>query len=213
LIERSGASTSAIAVTFCKVMSTSEAHQKAATTSPDRSGEAAGYAEAVERFAEINRSLAAIGEGVRVPRARRLGAWRDLMATVSNAKAAGLLTLETKAAQLQAAEGRPLTFCFGRICKVHELKQLVDAEVVWGDGCGVVFVDSVTSSRPIFVRYCTACGASKQRRRAAIIARLTATVWAERVPVAGGWRLTCTGCGERFFTPTPQRRRCDNCRH
>jgi hypothetical protein len=142
---------------------------------------------------------------------------------MSEAMKAGLLKLEVKDAQLEASDSDPLTFCFGRVLRAPELKYLLDdtsgerfkdgPPMIWGDGCGVVFVDSVTPSRPVFRRYCSTCGESRSRRRAKVVDRVEAAVWAERVPALGGWRLACSGCGERFFATTPQRRRCDRCRH
>lgn len=169
------------------------------------------YAATARRFAKVEAVLAAVGEGAHVPRAQRIRIWHEMMDLIG--ERAQLSTLEAKRAQLEAAGGRPLTFCFGQICRVPELKSLVDAEIVWGDGCGVVFVDSVTTSRPVFARYCKACRKGKRKRRRALIDRLTATVWDERVEVAYGWRITCRGCRERFFSPTAQRRRCDRCSH
>jgi hypothetical protein len=199
--------------TFCEVMTASETPRKAPQISADRTGEDAIYASAVTRFVEIYDFLAALGAGASVPLGQRMKVWQDFMSQVGGA--AKLSPIEAKRAQLEASAGRPLTFCFGRICRVPELKQLVDAKIVWGDGCGVVFADSVTSSRPVFRRYCSACGKSKgrQRRREDIIDRVSAMVWSERLPALGGWRVTCSNCGERFFARTPQRRRCDNCRH
>jgi hypothetical protein len=192
----------------------SESQRGARGTSPRKRGEVEGYADVVARFGEINEQLAAIGEGSMVPRGQRLKIWQNRKALLAQARDAGLLNLEAKCAQLEASDGRPLTFCFGYVRRVSELKPHIDAEIVWGDGCGVVFVDSVTSSRPVFASYCAVCQAKgKARRRADIVARSAAAVWKERLPVAGGWRSTCTGCGERFFATMPQRSRCDRCQH
>src|SRR5215213_173735 len=181
-------------------MATSETARKDPETSTDRSREAAIYAAAVGRFAEIHAYLVAVGVGARVPRGQRLRVWRAVQTQIGND--AQLATSEAKRAQIEASGGRPLTFCFGRICRVPPLKQLVGAEIVWGDGCGIVVPDSTESRRgPIFARYCSACGESKQRRHETVIARLAATVWSGRMRVTGGWRVTCSGCSERFFTP------------
>jgi hypothetical protein len=101
-----------------------------------------------------------------------------------------------------------------RIRRVSELKGIVDAEIVWGDGCGLVFADLDTESRTVFDRYCESCRRKgKKLRRAEIVSRVSAAVRNERLPAIGGWRATCSNCGDRFFTTTPQRRRCDRCRH
>jgi hypothetical protein len=192
-------------------MATSEAHWKAQKTSPDKSGEF--YELAVTRFALIHEMLTAIGEGNALPRALRLKTWEALELARDP-----LGSVEAKRAQIEASGGRPLTFCFGRRRhrRITELRLLIDAEIAWGflgDGCGAVFADSVTDSRPVFARYCQVCREkSEPRRRTEILARATATREG-RFAVSGGWRLTCSGCGERFFATTPQRRRCDHCRH
>jgi len=191
-------------------MATSEARRKAPRASPDTSRDAAIYAKAVAQFAEINTRLSLIGEGNYVPRGQRLTIWTALREAVDR-----LSPLEAKRAQGEASSERPaLTFCFGHVCRVEELRQVVDAEIVWGDGCGIVFPDSATDSRPVFARYCSACGEKgRHRRRSDIVARVAGMVWSERVPVLDGWRVTCSQCGQRFFAETPQRRRCDTCRH
>jgi hypothetical protein len=201
---------SSLAARLCDVMATSETARKGPKTSADRSGDAAIYAEAVAQFAEINTRLSLIGEGNFVPRGQRLTIWTALRETADR-----LSSLEAKRAQLEASNERPaLTFCFGHVCRVEELRQVVDAEIVWGEGCGIVFPDSVTDSQPVFARYCSACGEKgRHRRRLDIVARVAGMVWSERVPVLGGWRVTCSRCGRRFFAEAPQRRRCDTCRH
>jgi ribosomal protein L33 len=95
-------------------------------------------------------------------------------------------------------------------------KQVVDTDIAHtpaGDGCGVVFADSVSLQRPVFSRYCPDCRRKPGGRfRYEILMRCVAAC-SGRIAVSGGWRLTCSGCGERFFATTPQRRRCDQCRH
>jgi hypothetical protein len=190
-------------------MATSEAHRKASQTSPDRSGDL--YLAAVAQFAAIQEFLVRVGEGYALPRVQRPKVTEAI-------KLAGdaLSTREAKRAQIEAAGGRPLTVCFGRDHH-RRIPEMVAAEIAWGffgDGCGVVFSDSVTDSRPVFARYCSVCREKPEtRRRSEIVARTAAAVWDGRVSVAGGWRLSCRGCGERFFSDTPQRRRCDNCQH
>jgi hypothetical protein len=192
-------------------MATSEARRKAPRASPDKSGDF--YIAAVAEFAAIQEFLVRVGEENAVPRALR----PRVMEAIKQAGDA-LSTREAKLAQIEAAEGRPLTICFGCVKhrRIPELKQLVNAEIAWGflgDGCGVVFADSVTDSRPVFARYCSVCRQkSENRRRSEIFARSTAA-WEGRFLLNGGWRLTCSRCGKRFSTATPQRRRCDNCRH
>jgi hypothetical protein len=208
-MERSGASTSSAAVKLCEIMATSEAQRKASETSPDRSGDL--HLAAVARFAAIQEFLLRVGEGYALPRVLRPQVTEAI-------KLAGdaLSTREAKRAQLEAAGGQPLTVCFGRD-KHRRIPEMVDGEIAWGffgDGCGVVFADSVTDSRPVFARYCYVCREkSESRRRSEIVARTAAAAWDGRVAVAGGWRLNCRGCGERFFSDTPQRYRCDNCQH
>jgi ribosomal protein L33 len=194
-------------------MAASEAQRKGETTSPNKSGES-HYETAVARYELIQHELERIGEGKAIPRVM----FRDVRKTLELARDA-LGPVQAKQAQLEATDGRPLTVCLGRHYGDHlrfpELRSLLNAEIVWdpSDGCGVVFADATTSSRPVFARYCPVCREFPEaRRRAGILARSIA-VWAGRFAVAGGWRLTCTGCGERFFATTPQRRRCDRCQH
>jgi hypothetical protein len=189
-------------------MATSEAQWKASETSPDRSGDL--YLAAVAEFAAIQVFLLRVGEGYALPRVQRPKV-REAIKQAGDA----LSTREAKQAQIEAAGGRPLTVCFGRD-KHRRIREMVAAEIAWGffgDGCGVVFADSVMDSRPVFARYCSVCREKPESRRRSEILAWSTAAWEGRFAVAGGWRLACTGCGERFFSDTPQRRRCDNCRH
>jgi hypothetical protein len=185
---------------------------RSALTSPDRSGES-HYELAVVRFAAIHEMLTELGEGFVLSRVLRRNAW-DALELARDA----LGPVEAKRAQIEATKGRPLTVCFGcrRHRQISELRQFVDAEIAWGtfgDGCGRIFADSVTDSRPVFARYCPVCREkSEARRRVEILARAIAASEG-RFLLHGGWRLTCKGCGERFSTASARRRRCDNCRH
>lgn len=204
-------------------MATSKTRRKGRPASPDKSGDEAIYAEAVARFRETHGLLAGLGEGRRVGRSERRQVWEALEDIRDK-----LSSREAKKAQLEATNGRPLTICFGtrRRRRLPELAVLwraqrddPDEEVtiidwgLYGDGCGVIFRDSVTQSRPVFARYCKVCRDFSEPRRREDVLRRVAALWDGRLPVVGGWRLTCTGCGERFFSPTSQRRRCDRCRH
>jgi hypothetical protein len=212
LIESSGARvvTSGTGVKLCDDMPASEAPARGHSTSPDTSGDL--YADAVRGFALIHDALAEVGEGDVLSRSGRRKFWEAIESARDR-----LGSVEGKRAQMEAS-ARPLTVCFGRRAhrRIPELKLLVDAEISWGtfgDGCGVIFADSVTDSRPVFARYCPVCREkSERRRRNEIVARVAAAAEG-RVRVPGGWRLTCRGCGERFSAPTPRRRRCPQCRH
>jgi hypothetical protein len=193
-------------------MSQSEARRKAQRTSADISGRDAICTAAYERFHAIHKALIDIGEGEILPRKER----RQAREALEQARAA-VSSLEAKLLQIEAAGGRPLTVCFGRrIRRIEEMMQFVGTDIAhtpFGDGCGVVFPDSVSASRPIFRRYCSRCREKPGGRiRSEILARSIAASEG-RIAVAGGWRLSCHGCGERFFTQTPQRRRCEHCRH
>jgi hypothetical protein len=202
-------------------MATSEAASKGHPTSADITGDFDEriQSEAAARFAHIREYLARLGEGAIVPRNSR-AAIREEFGRARDA----VSSLEAKRLQIEVSEGRPLTLCFGRrVRRIAEMKQVVDTEgqcvdtdiahTPAGDGCGVVFADSVSLQRPVFSRYCPNCRRKPGGRlRNQILARCVAAC-SGRVAVPGGWRLTCSGCRERFFATTPQRRRCDQCRH
>ena len=188
-----------------------EARRKAQTISADISSREIQRSSA-ERFRAIHLALVAIGEGGVLSKRERRQFWEAFE------QARGSVSrLEGKRLQIEVAEGRPLTVCFGRrVRRIEEMIQFVGTDIAHtplGDGCGVVFPDSVSASRPIFRRYCSRCRQKPGRRiRSEILARCIAACEG-RIPVVGGWRLSCHGCGERLFTQTPQRRRCDRCRH
>jgi hypothetical protein len=157
----------------------------------------------------VNEFLARLGEGAVITRGTRRKVWEEL----ERARDAFATAAEAKRLQIEATGGRPLTVCFGRrMRRVHEMKQFVDTDVAhtpFGDGCGAIFVDSVSR----FSRYCPACRKKPGGRlHAEVLARCIAASEG-RFLLHGGWRLACSGCGERFSAPTPQRRRCNNCRH
>jgi hypothetical protein len=188
-------------------MSSSEAHTDRSNHSADISGDSI-YGMAAARFTAIQNFLAEIGEGNVLPRLMRRQVWTE----IERAREA-VSTVEAKLLQIQASEGRPLTLCFGRrMRRILEMKQFVGTDVAhtsFGDGCGTIFADSTTR----FSRYCPDCRKKPGGRlRGEILARCIAACEG-RFLLHGGWRLTCRGCGERFFAPTPQRRRCDRCRH
>jgi hypothetical protein len=198
-------------------MSTSETARKGPETSADRTGDRY-YADARAQFFGYQRTLEAIGEGAFVSRALR----REFRAHLDAAIYSAAGSVVAKQAQIDAGEGRPLTFCFGstKHRRLPELKNwpldhLGLSEIVWGfsgDGCGGIFVDSTTDSRPVFAAYCPVCREKGHGRRAGEVIAGIARLFQGRFPAYGGWRVTCT-CGERFFTTTPQRTRCDGCQH
>jgi hypothetical protein len=179
------------------------------SVSADTSGEP--FANSRRIFREVQRALVEVGEGQVMPRSAR----RDVWGALERARAP-ITAAQAKRLQLQVTD-RPLTVCFGRrVRRIPEMRQFVDTDVAhapFGDGCGVVFADSTSSRRPVFSRYCPGCRKKPGgRRRAEILARCIAACEG-RFLLPGGWRLSCSACGERFFAPTPQRRRCDHCRH
>jgi hypothetical protein len=210
-----------------------ESPREVPKTSPDGTGES-HYDIAVVRFALIQETLAAIGEGYALPRVLLPKVW-DALQSWHELESSTFGPLQAKQAQVEAGRGRPLTICFGKRyppARLPDLRDVLDPRgevpeyliptIDWragrrkegaGDGCGKVFTDSVTASRPVFARYCSVCREkSEDRRQAESRARIVAT-WEGRFAVAGGWRLACSGCGERFFATAPQQRRCDRCRH
>jgi hypothetical protein len=196
-----------VACNLCDLMSASETARKAPDTSADISGESI-YETASARLASMHKFLADVGAGTVLPRSACRQVWDELdrvRDSVSSAVA--------KRLQIEASGGRPLAVCFGRrMRRVREMQQFVGTELAhmsFGDGCGVIFADSAAR----FSRYCPDCRKKPGGRlRAEILARAIAASEG-RFLLHGGWRVTCSGCGERFSTASPRRRRCDNCRH
>jgi len=204
-----------------------ESPREVPKTSPDRTGESQ-YDIAVVRFALIQETLAAIGEGYALPRVLRPKVW-DALQSWHALESSTFGPLEAKQAQVEAGRGRPLTICFGKRyppARLPDLRDVLDPRgevpeyliptIDWGldgDGCGKVFTDSVTASRPVFARYCFVCREKSEDRRQGEIRARSVAAWEGRFAVAGGWRLGCSGCGERFVATAPQQRRCDRCRH
>lgn len=182
-------------------------HAERPASSADRTGER--RAEAVRQFAVLNAALAQVGVGNSLfPKHAR----RDVWLALDQACDPFILSV-AKQIQLEATGGRPLAVCFGRrVRRIPEMRQFVGTDLAhmsFGDGCGVIFADSAAR----FSRYCPDCRKKPGGRlRAEILARAIAASEG-RFLLHGGWRLTCSGCGERFSTASPQRRRCDNCRH
>jgi len=222
LIERSGERTSCGVVKIWEVMAPIEAPRKGSPTSADTSGEL--FADSRRRFREIQAALSELGEENVLPRQMRRDVWEALEQARENVS-----TVEAKRLQLDATSGHPLTVCFGR--RVRRIPRRISesgpgetlALLAYGDGCGVVFVDSERR----FARYCPKCREKPGRRFRDELVRRRAAADEGRIRVRqswliaaskpeseiAGWKLSCTGCGERFFAPTPQRRRCDRCRH
>lgn len=195
-------------------MATSEAPRKARKSSADTSGER--DAEAARRFALINSALAQAGEGTVLPEhtCRAVGqALGDTCDPFTMAQA--------KRLQIAAVGDRPLAVCLGRAR--WKIRPFSGALLPFGDGCGIIFADS----RSRFARYCPGCREKPGGRLRDEVLRKRLAAVEGRVAVKhswltpefapeneiAGWRVTCSGCGERFFAATPQRRRCDSCRH
>jgi hypothetical protein len=139
---------------------------------------------------------------------------------------------EAKELQLEAADGRPLTVCFGHFWQPLTPAPALDYfnNVRWsgdgllhshGDGCGLVYPDSVsTLGRSPFRIYCPACSAkASERRQKAQSGSVAIAAGREQVVVGFdngepvlGWSGECGSCRETFVAKRPDVRRCERCR-
>jgi hypothetical protein len=121
-----------------------------------------------------------------------------------------------KQLQLEASKGQPLAVCIGRSWRNRP--QLPDSatspgRIVFlsrGDGCGIIFRDSVSLKRPRFHSYCPSCRKRKLDRE--LKGRLKAGLWGRQsVPLPNGSRYfigKCSVCGDVFKTFDVRQSRC-----
>jgi hypothetical protein len=121
-----------------------------------------------------------------------------------------------KRLQLEASNGQPLAVCIGRSWRNRP--PLPDSatspgRIVFlsrGDGCGIIFRDSVSLKRPWFHSYCPDCRKRKLDRE--LKGRLEAGLWGRQsVPLPDGSRYfigKCSVCGDVFKTFDVRQLRC-----
>jgi hypothetical protein len=231
LSDSSGACTSTGLCNLCDLMAASETPRKGSATSADTTGES--VTDAVLALRQV-RTEAAEGQVWRTDaRPQTYDAARILFAAIqdelvrlggvgttlrqgSRRDAGSMIELAFRAVeevegarakakhlQLEATGGEPpLGVCVGKRARAGAL-------LPFGDGCGLIFVDSRTR----FSCYCPGCNRKPGgRKREKVLSHRKAAATA-RFAVSEGWSIACTGCGKRFVAPTPQRRRCARCRH
>ena len=139
--------------------------------------------------------------------------WQPVFALVSKRALA-------KQLQLAAADGQPLTVCFGKRARlVHTPTGPAKRVYPNGDGCGLVHPDSTGLRRPSFRIYCPTCRARETNRQQHAERDMLA-LWAGREPVlttthegklASAYYGTCR-CGNDYLTTSARVTRCERCR-
>jgi predicted RNA-binding Zn-ribbon protein involved in translation (DUF1610 family) len=191
------------------------AHRELASALPVLSLQALGQAASLV-FSEIQAVLLDVsGERLEGTWRRELwdAQWQPLLALRDRGLA--------KRLQLDAADGHPLTVCFGKRARSTAVPPPHHSQVYpYGDGCGLVYPDSVGLRRPTFRYYCPQCGTSETGRqrnaRSLAVAQLRGLepvlTFDENGQPTPAWAGSCTSCGEDFVTTDRRVSRCNRCR-
>lgn len=176
-------------------------------------------------FVAVQSEFDVRGEGFRPHYHAERTALFDLWRAQRQAEKAGAVDPDDKTAprvgrakqlQLEASKGQPLAACIGRsCCKRPPLSDSATSErrVVFfsrGDGCGIIFRDSISLKRPWFHSYCPDCRKRKLGRE--LKGRLEAGLWGRQsVPLPDGscyFIGKCSVCSEVFKTFDVRQQRC-----